>query len=412
MKTTRSVNAIAVALALGLGPMAFAEEPVEAPSRLGGNLKTFLMGTFPKQVTGAPEAKLHSYQWFNSFRLNGSWSPVPKLNFEAGYELQPVWRSSSASSASVSALPLSRGATYRLVDLTTRITDNGNAILYQNLDRLNARWALASGDLTVGRQAITFGSAHVIQTTDVLLPFSFSQVSVEYRIGVDAVRFQLPLSQLAELDLGLVIGEGAQARESAAFARVQLNLFETDFVLQAMSFSGARLFGGGVQTGLLELGYGLDFAFVEAGGRSAQDYFRLSTGLDYKFESDVMAFLEYHFNGAGVGAAALYAGTARRFSHTRGGVFLVGRHYLIPGVTWQLTPLLGARAQALVNAGDNSVFLSPALSYSVSEAVVLDLGGYLTAGAGPSVGPFAWPTLKSEFGAYPALAYASLSLYF
>ena len=427
MKFARSGLLLSLLFSSSFPGSAWSTEPLAGRADLevgassgAGYFKSYLIGLFPKAIEGVPEsASLNTgYQFLNSARLNGYYRPLQNLKLEAGYEFQAVFQGGSSAKAEGSAgafgsaLPLARGASYRLFDLKTEIggaAGDRSTRFYQNLDRFVAYWDLKQADVTIGRQAITFGSARAIQATDVLLPYSFQQLSVEYRIGVDAIRAQIPLSQMGELDLGLVVGDGARANESAAFVRTQLSIEETDVILLAMGFSGAKMLGGGAQRAIWQLGYSLDFAQVWAEKR--ESYFRLSQGLDYAFESGLILFGEYHFNGAGANDPAEYLSRFGSFALQRGGVFLLGRHYLIPGVAYPLTPLLNAQAQALINVQDSSIYLSSGLEYGASESLYFELGVSAALGASPRLNLFG-VSVESEFGSYPVQAYGAVRIYF
>jgi len=375
----------------------------------GGYVKTFGMG-----IGGRTTGQLDwSFQSLNAVRIRASWNLAETLATEAGYEIQPVFQTESSGTALTSALPLVRGATYRLVDLPQTITSSSSFILYQNLDRLNIRWKLAYADITLGRQAVTFGSARAINPTDVLLPYSFSQVNVEYRIGVDALRVQAPVGRMGEIDVGVVVGENAQASNSAAFGRLKFSLLETDVVTMAMTFQNAYLVGGGIQRAIWMLGYWLDVA--EVWGPGIPEYLRLSTGLDYTFKlggDSLMLFTEYHYNGAGAARAQDYLTALTQFAYQKGGTFLLGRHYLIPGASYPITPLLGSHLQLITNLTDGSLFISPGIEYNIAENFYLDLGGYATLGAGLTTNALGATEVQSEFGTYPLLAYAAARWYF
>ena len=83
-------------------------------------------------------------------------------------------------------------ANYRLTDIDPLLIDEARRPVLQNLDRLNIQLQFDQGDLTIGRQAITFGSARIINPTDVFLPYNVTALNTEYRIGVDAIRYQKP----------------------------------------------------------------------------------------------------------------------------------------------------------------------------------------------------------------------------
>ncbi|MDD5168087.1 MAG: hypothetical protein PHN75_04655 [Syntrophales bacterium] len=402
------------------GPQGGMSELEVGQSGGSGYFKTYGIGIFPKRVEGTPAELQRGTGWqsLNAVRLNGYSRPAENLKVEVGYEFQALWFSGSAARQGgptgtlASTLSPTPGATYRLVDLNNEITsstDDRNYMLTQNLDRLAAHWKTGKADVTIGRQAITFGQAKVIQTTDVLLPYSFRQLNVEYRIGVDAVRAQIPISQMGEIDVGVVVGDKAKSDESAAFARLKTTFKETDLVGMAMSFSGARLLGGGLQRGIWLLGYNLDAACVW----TDQDdrYFRLSQSLDYSFKSGLTLFTEYHFNGAGTDDPSAYLSRLSNFAYRRGGVFLLGRHYIIPGMTYPITALLNSRLQTMTNLQDGSTFISGSLEYGLSQNVYLDAGFFGALGSSPQQG-VAGVALTTEFGSYPNQIYGALRWYF
>ena len=53
-------------------------------------------------------------------------------------------------------------------------------------------------------QAIAWGSAFVINPTDVIAPYVYNALDQEERYGVDALRVRVPTGALSETDLGYV----------------------------------------------------------------------------------------------------------------------------------------------------------------------------------------------------------------
>ncbi len=101
---------------------------------------------------------------------------------------------------------------YRVTDFDSRLypCENdtaGSFAIFQNLDRLYLGLKADDFDLYIGRQAIAWGSARVINPTDVLVPYKFEELDTEERIGVDALRVRIPLGSLSEFDAGAVFGE-------------------------------------------------------------------------------------------------------------------------------------------------------------------------------------------------------------
>ena len=106
-----------------------------------------------------------TYQSQNSIRL--MWERFgDNTVWQMHYELSPVFvsRKQPVESQTFNVV----GESYRLTDLQSSLSDEDSKNqLYQNLDRLNLQKQFDHGDLTIGRQAISFGSARFINPTDI-----------------------------------------------------------------------------------------------------------------------------------------------------------------------------------------------------------------------------------------------------
>lgn len=302
---------------------------------------------------------------------------------------------------------------YRLTDIEPVIgSGNRKNVVRQNLDRMNVQLQYDAGDLTIGRQAITFGSARIINPTDVFLPFDVRTLNTEYRTGVDAVRFQKPMGQLGELDVGVILGEDGKPENSAGFIQMLANAAGNDYQFTAMRFADQNLVGAGIQSALGVLGFWLEAAHVSGD----DDYTRASIGLDYAFSERVFGMVEYHFNEAGSDDPADYFDLLDDTAYTAGGVFLLGENYLIPSVSWQASTLLGLSVQALANLDDNSIFFSINGDYSLSDNLYMGMGYYHFAGDEldflASLPSQQQIQFGSEYGSNPDSLYINIRYYF
>jgi hypothetical protein len=232
------------------------------------------------------------------------------------------------------------------------------------------------------------------------------------------------------VDVGYVAGEDFRWEESAAFVRSRFYALHSDLVLLAMAFRENALAGVDVTRAIGGAGVWCEAAYVWARAiddrcdvGNENDYLRLTAGADYNFGAGVYTFLEYHFNGAGASDPNDYTRNilANPTAYADGAVYFFGRHYLIPGVTWQITPLTSLAGQVLANVGDNSYLLVPYFEYNATDNLYLSLGGYLAIGDNPTAIAIPAPSadgdgvitqFNSEFGAYPSQYYAFLKYYF
>lgn len=389
---------------------------VAGDARFNAYLKSYALMQDSIAIDDLDESLDSNFQSQNALRLIGSYFFSSASNIEAHYELQPVYFSNYnpfIESGNIGSTIAVGANQYRLRDLNPILESYGDHIVVlQNLDRLNYRHSSDAGDFTMGRQVISFGSARFINPTDIFIPFSLQTLNQEYRIGIDAIRFQAELGDFAVLDSGIIVGEDAKKENSAAFIRGKNSIAGNDIEAMAIMLDEATLLGGGIERAMGDFGFWFEAAYMFYSSEN-KNYFRLSTGSDYAINHDVILMLEYHFNGAGESAAEDYLNNINKQAYQKYGVFLMGEYYLIPALSWTLSPLVIFNASGFFNLNDNSIFFNLSSEVSWSDNLYSDFGLYLSAGdkfylnADNSV-----ISIGSEFGYYPLSAYISLLYYF
>jgi hypothetical protein len=110
----------------------------------------------------------------------------------------------------------SPSSSYRAFDLPININSNNSETLFtQNLNRLNFKIVYSFLELTIGRDAISKGSAQSINPTDLFSPFSRQNLDTEEKIGIDLVRARFSLGNFSGIDLAYIIGEDFEINKSA-----------------------------------------------------------------------------------------------------------------------------------------------------------------------------------------------------
>lgn len=370
----------------------------EGALRVGGYVKGFISVLDPSSYAGGGSMRGVA---LIPLRLKVFWKTNERVSGEFAYELTPQVRRGEALFSA--ALPRPEPFSYRGVDLP------GSFAFAQNLDRAFFTVSVPAADFYLGRQAIAFGSARVVNPTDVIAPFTYETLDKEEWAGVDALRARLPVGEMGEVDAGVVFGRNFSVRAGAAFLRGRFYLMETYFSPMALVFRENLLLGIDLARSMGGAGSWLEAAFVRA-NRSGEDYFRVSCGLDYRFSNGIYGFFEYHFNGAGASQVGAYLQLLGETAFTEGGVYLMGRHYAAPGFTYQATPLLTLSVQTLVNLGDGSAFFAPQAEYSFTEDVFAAAGAFYGLGRRARVRTEGIEP-RSEFRLYPAIYFASLRVY-
>jgi len=387
-------------------------------TRIEGNTKSYVGWSDPVDIPLLPANK-PKISLLNNLRLKLFSEPSQTSAFEFAYNISPGFKTAEISSNSDSfsnaqALP------YRIKDIKRQITPSqtgpdrkGYFALFQNLDRLSITKALTFTDINIGRQAIAWGSARSVNPTDILTPFSYNSLNTEDRTGIDAIRFRTPLGNMSELDFGTVLGLEGMVKNSAAFIRSKFPINKTDISAVLVHYKTHSLLGIDIQGSILDAGFWCESAYnlirEPSTSEINEDFFRLSTGLDYNFsEINLYTSIEYHFNGAGFYNPDEYKLSTNRVAYIDGGVFLLGRNYIISSISLQITPLLSSTLSVIFNANDTSALVSPKFEYSLMQNLYADIGAMINSGNKPNSAL----DMDSEFGTYTTTVYASLRYYF
>ena len=386
----------------------------KAEFQIGGYYKNFFT-TFDSPLPETPVTGVV----VNRLRLNLSYAPTDSFSFAFAYDFTPRVQDPSLFSQSPFAIGTA-SSRYRVADFDSLLYPSkdepmGSVGIYHNLDRAAVQFSTDFADISIGRDAIAWGAARIINPTDVVAPFNYDQLDTEDRVGVDAVRIRIPVGILGEVDTGYIFGTNFDFDKSAIFLRTQLNAAETDFSILLLEFQRDLLVGLDIARGIGGAGFWLETAYVftdpfDDRRIASDDYLRTSFGLDYSFSGETYAFIEYHFNGAGTDKPDNYLTNLDRSAYTRGGVYLLGVHYLAPGISHQLTPLIGISGQMLFNLSDPSTWIAPQIAYNIAEDIHLSVGGFISLGKRPKDDDLT--QLPSEFGSYPNLFFSSFRVYF
>lgn len=390
-----------------------------------GYYKSFFNLLIPKNITSEgddveiPDLGMYS----GKIRLKVSYSPADWISFRAEYELTPTILDTSA----LSSFQLLTGVNppkYRITDIPDKLypgenTPEGGFYINQNLDRFFATLSFNFADIYIGRQVISWGSSYIFNPTDIISPFNFNEIDKEEKTGVDALRIRIPLGAMDELDIGYVFGDENGIKNSAFFIRGKFNLFKSDFSILILGFRQNLLLGFDMSGSLGGAGLRLETAYIldkvmdkDLPVELKNNYFRLSLGLDYNFNDRFYGYFEYHFNSPGSLDPNNYLSLSTGNAYSEGSVYLLGKHYISAGLTYQLHPLVPLSAFAIYNMSDKSIIISPSLEYNISENIYLSFGTFISAGKGIQVTNTDSLNLRSEFGSYPNLIFTSFRIYF
>jgi hypothetical protein len=300
----------------------------------------------------------------------------------------------------------------RAVDLTSRWVEQERLTVLHDVDRLALTLYTGSVDLTVDRQAVSWGTSLLFPVADLFAAFSPFELDTEEKPGVDGVRALAYPGEGLELDV-VVLDRGESEHLSAGVRltrsgrRTESWLGAGKFWREAMVMGGVTLVGDATRLRLeAVLPRDLDRGeFLDP---------RITLGVD-RIGARLTLSAEAHFNGLGATEVDGYAARLVSPELARGETYYLGRRYLGGVAAW--TPDEGGRLglvlSLLANLDDGSASLSPAVRYDLGQSARLGVGGLLSFGEEPRVDPGGLlPILGSEFGSYGRTAFVQLSVYF
>jgi hypothetical protein len=368
-------------------------------------------------------------------RLTGAGRPTSRFSYQI--HLVQAYTFSSARGAGGGGGgflgTLGGRARYRAFELTRDWYQDPDHLATLWLDRLNFKLALPWADLTVGRQAITFGKAYFWNPLDVFLPFDASQFDRDYKAGVDAIRLDLPLGRFSGINLiaapgrelnmwGGYLAGNEDVRlswyGSALLARGFTTIKGWDLAVQGGKIYGGHQLGGGLVGEIFSVQVRAEAAWFWADGRRplptpfvgnlTEDHLTAVIGLGRRFPNTLDIEVEYLYNGAGepenFGTALARLGA--------GASLHMGRHLIGVTASYEILPILTGRLAMIYSITDSSIQIQPTLSLSVSDEATMVLGFALNRGRRPETGPDRLTRIRSEFGAYPDYYYVQFKFYF
>lgn len=373
--------------------------------RLGGYVKSLDLYTESPPQTDIPSGKISA----NRLRLDLSGTAAEGIDIELSAEDLLLYTDPAG------LLPLPRDSVNRTVDLEKNW---GEGSRFQNqlfVDRLNLRTERLGVEWTLGRQAIGFGRIALFSPLDVIAPFPPDALDTDVRPGVDALRGVRYFGRGGQI--GGVAVAGDRGQNDSYLATFSLNVRGIDLLALAGSLRERPMAGFGLAGSLG--GLGLKGEISGYGGRDVgkeggdlHDTFAIGA-LEtwYRFDSGLVLLSEYLYNGAGVDGPADYPQALAAAPFAEGLSFLLGRHYLLVGPSYEVHPLFKVNGLLIWNLEDDSFLLRPLLDCSLSDNLVLQLFWTFSEGRAPRQ-LFGLAVPRSEFGAGGGSGGLLLKLFF
>lgn len=288
----------------------------------------------------------------------------------------------------------------QILDLSWNFVKRDKFRINHFIDRLYFRHGFTFGNITVGRQRISWGTGRIWNPTDLFNPINPTNFSKIEKDGADAVSFTWNIGNFTDLELvyNPVNQVSLSDEDTNIGARFRTNFGEYDVSVMAGSFDDNRvagldfagnLFDAGVRgEGIYNFGNNLN---------TGEDFIKFILGLDYQFTPELYALMEYQYNGEGKTNKSRYE-FERMIS---GEIINLNRNYICLSASYLAIPLLNLSLTNTFNLNDKSGYISLTGTYSLKDNFDASAGLQTTFGDN-----------FTEYWLYPSSLYLKCDYYF
>ncbi len=294
--------------------------------------------------------------------------------------------------------------------------DRQHVLWRHRFDRLNVAWSPSEAvELSVGRQAISWGTTQIFSPADPFPAFSPTDPFQVFRTGVDAARLRIYPSALSEIDVVFRPSRTDVGEEVTALARGL-----TTWMNWGLSAWGGTLYGDPTGAVGASGGVGPWALYFEA---AVRDYHgtvvgRGSIGTFRLFQvagRDLVVTVDYQRDGRGASASEELLAVLQSREFRRNEYQVIGRDEAAVSMSYQIHPLWTVSGLALWNLNDGSAIVLPSFSYSMSDEAALAGGMFVGIGDSTLVPVRNMPgqiVPSSVYGLVGTVGYLSLTWFF
>ncbi len=270
----------------------------------------------------------------------------------------------------------------RLLNLTTVIDSGEHHRLIHRFDRASLSYQASNWSVTLGRQALSWGSGIVFQPLDLFSPFAPTTVDRDYKAGDDMVNVEYLFANGSDVQVVSILRRNEQKHlnmdEASTGFKWHGFIGESEFEViggrhyrdEVLGLSMSTPVGGALVRGDVLLTH------LEEGGTIVSGVLNM----DYSFtwrERSMYIFGEYFHNGFGthtnpVVITDLSEELVQRLQ--RGELFNLQRDYLAGGLQFQWHPLLSQSTSIIINLKDTSSLLQFSFAYEPGDHQRFQLG--------------------------------------
>ncbi|MDH3381306.1 MAG: hypothetical protein OEL54_01275 [Flavobacteriaceae bacterium] len=294
-------------------------------------------------------------------RLNFQWTLNKKFNIHIGMRNRfEIGSNVSTSNNYKRFLEKDDG----FLDLTFVPFSGNNIIAQTQIDRFYFDYSFKKLSVRVGRQRINWGLNFVWNPNDLFNNYSFFDFDYEEKSGVDAIRLQYYTGPISSLE---VVYKESNTEEKRTYAGLyRFNQFNYDFQILTGKFGDDFVGGIGWSGNIKGAGFRGEITYFSVSHQ--KDPLIISISSDYSFKNNLYATIGFLYNKTGTtgSAAGFNIFDTQQLSPKK---LSLARYSILGQVSYPITPLLTGSLNCILNPSDNSFFIGPNMTYSLSQNI-------------------------------------------
>ncbi|MBV1907000.1 MAG: hypothetical protein KUG75_13060 [Pseudomonadales bacterium] len=337
-----------------------------------------------RSLDGSPVLDINVDARFMLTHQTGNWAInlESAINYSAGDSL--IFSASPQST--LNQVPVDDDA--RLINLTVKLSAGERHRLINRFDRASIIYREENWSVSIGRQALSWGSGLIFQPLDLFSPFSPTTVDRDYKAGDDMLNIEYLFKNGSDVQWVSVLRRDPQRgfAWSESSSGLKWHGFVGELEIEVLAgkhfrddiagFSLAFPLGGAMLRSNLLL------TFPEVGSVLVSGVINTDYSFAWK-DRTIYIFGEYFHNGFGskdkpVDITNISFGLRRRLA--RGELFNLQRDYVALGIQIQWHPLLGQAFTLMSNLQDMSSLGQLSFSYEPGDHQRFQFGAIKTLG--------------------------------
>ncbi len=283
----------------------------------------------------------------------------------------------------------------QLFKIAQNIYTDEHSVINHYLDRFYIKYNDDFMAVTAGRQRISWGVGRIWQPTDLFNPLNPANFSKIEKDGADAVSAKFFLGYFTDIE---IVYNPTMSKYSDNFgARFRTNISEYDMSLLGGRFDNRNILGLDFTGNLFDAGLRGEAIYSFNSDDGIKDFLKFIIGLDYQFNSELYALIEYQHNGEGSSDKLNY--DFIRLANAE--ILNVAKNYLAINAAYRLNDSGTLGASNIINFDDGSGLSALSYIYQYSQNLQFNASAMLTYGS-----------KGSEYRFYPLSVYLISEYYF